>query len=403
MRSLILALACLAPIVAADRLEVHEWGTLTTLATPQGMQLRWELLAVDGLPAFVHRRFAGDPLLRFDKGMPALARMETPVLYFYPSAPMRAAVEVTFPAGLVTEWYPAAARTASRRELRNASVGRYGLGGDRVRWDVDLAPGSAALPVLRPDDPHTAHYHAARVGAAATVSASGTAGTEREGHIFYRGVADLATPVSARIEGGSLLLTNEGDDAVGALVAIEVDGQRMRSAELGGLAGGGEGAIAIDAAPWVPAGQAVAALGRQLAERLTETGLSADEASAMVATWRDHWLREPGLRVLALLPQSWTDRVLPLRVAPAPDRIVRTMVARLEIATEAEVGAARHALAELVAGRAVDPVLLAAIAKRPRFWRPIVLASPADDAQRRQLAKLLDLIDPAPEKPAAHP
>lgn len=403
MRSLILALACLAPAAAADRLEVHEWGTLTTLATPQGVQLRWELLAVDGLPAFVHRRFAGDPLLRFDKGMPALARMETPVLYFYPSAPMRAAVEVTFPAGLVTEWYPAAARTASRRELRNASVGRYGLGGDRVRWDVDLVPGSAALPVLRPEDPHAAHYHAARVGAAATVSASGTAGTEREGHIFYRGVADLATPVTARIDGGSLLLANEGDDAVGALVAVEVDGQRMRSAELAGLAGGGEGAIAIGAAPWVPAEQAVAALVRRLAERLAETGLTADEAAAMVATWRDHWLREPGLRVLALLPQSWTDRVLPLRVAPAPDRVVRTMVARLEIATETEMRGARQALAALVAGRAVDPALLAGIAKRPRFWRPIVMSSPEDDAQRRQLGRLLELVEPARQEPATQP
>ena len=53
----------------------------------------------------------------------------------------------------------------------------------------------------------------------------------------------------------------------------------------------------------------------------------------MVATWQDYWFHEPGTRVLALLPRSWVDTVLPLTITPKPEKLARVFVARLELFT----------------------------------------------------------------------
>ena len=48
---------------------------------------------------------------------------------------------------------------------------------------------------------------------------------------------------------------------------------------------------------------------------LTAAGLYEDEASAMLATWRQAYFRQPGLRLFFVVPRAWTDRILPLRVS----------------------------------------------------------------------------------------
>jgi hypothetical protein len=53
----------------------------------------------------------------------------------------------------------------------------------------------------------------------------------------------------------------------------------------------------------------------------------------MVATWDGHWFREPGTRVLAILPRNWVDEALPLTITPAPTKLTRVFVARFETLT----------------------------------------------------------------------
>jgi hypothetical protein len=72
-------------------------------------------------------------------------------------------------------------------------------------------------------------------------------------------------------------------------------------------------------------------LGAELRTALTGARLHADEAAAMVTTWRDSWFTENGTRILYLLPQAWTDEELPLRLHPAPRELVRVMVGRADI------------------------------------------------------------------------
>ena len=93
--------------------------------------------------------------------------METPVLYFYSDTEFTADVEVRFPRGLITEWYPQAGRIGPSSLTTNAEAGlkKHTAKESLVRWqNVRVLPASfhpeaaASLPM------HTngAHYFAAR-------------------------------------------------------------------------------------------------------------------------------------------------------------------------------------------------------------------------------------------------
>jgi hypothetical protein len=58
------------------------------------------------------------------------------------------------------------------------------------------------------------------------------------------------------------------------------------------------------------------------------------EAAAMIATWRDSWFEE-GMRIFYVVPRQEVDRVLALRIEPAPAAIERVFVGRMEVLSPA--------------------------------------------------------------------
>ena len=91
---------------APQPLVVHEWGTFTSIAGPDGRAVEW--LPLDRpteLPPFINH-FG---LTSIKGSLPAKVRMETPVLYFYAPGDTTVNVTVRFRQGLVTEWFPRAA------------------------------------------------------------------------------------------------------------------------------------------------------------------------------------------------------------------------------------------------------------------------------------------------------
>jgi hypothetical protein len=83
----------------------------------------------------------------------------------------------------------------------------------------------------------------------------------------------------------------------------------------------------------LPLDMFVDALGEEVTDALDATGLYHDEAVAMVKTWKRQWFRTPGVRVLYLTPQAWTEASIPLAVDPAPEEVVRVMMIRVEVIT----------------------------------------------------------------------
>jgi hypothetical protein len=75
----------------------------------------------------------------------------------------------------------------------------------------------------------------------------------------------------------------------------------------------------------------------EMRRELIADGLYGDEADAMLKTWELAYFKSPGLRLFYLLPQQWTDAVLPLRCS-IPSEVTRTMVGRIELVTPRQRG-----------------------------------------------------------------
>jgi hypothetical protein len=245
------------------------------------------------------------------KSAAALVRMETPVLYFYPTTPIAIRVTAEMKNGRITEWFPPPAT-----DIFSGPASRDNI----VTWrGTLLPPGDAAALAAVPPVSGAAggHYgHARQVPDAWFVRATTTAlaaeappQVHTEKLIFYRGAANFQPPWRPRLTAdGALSLSGEaGAPEIRHAFPIRSNGQ--------------------------PSPATVKKWRAQMLAALTDSGLTADEARAVLATWNDHWFTEPGHRLLAVLPQAWVDTVLPLSIQPEPQRVTRVFVARFEVLT----------------------------------------------------------------------
>jgi hypothetical protein len=329
----------------------HEWGTFTSVQDADGQLIPWHPLVSSQLPGFVYDRKKAATLnqLSYVQGKDfyiALQRLETPVIYFYSEQPCQVDVAVRFPRGLITEWYPhadevgpswanepqgKAPQLSSRQPVRDSLI----------RWPaVQVGAPSPSEPLL-PSDSSGSHYYAARTTGANSIQIGVASGkgqkTEQEKFLFYRGLGDFTTPLTVTLSEGNvprLELANQGRGNLGRLFVLEVKGDRAAFTANGPLAAESSASVALPQDPeFRPVGQAIDRLSTQMRAALEADGLYPAEAAAMVQTWRDSWFEEPGLRVLYLLPRSWTDEVLPISMVPSPREMVRVMVGRAEIIT----------------------------------------------------------------------
>jgi hypothetical protein len=323
-------------------LVAHEWGTFTSVAGPTGTAVDWlPLGGAADLPCFVDR-FNNLRLIKVGLGLRRAItyqeapravrgkiRMETPVIYFYSPADTSVNVQVTFPHGLMTEWYPRA--TVAQPDLAPATLSLMDVT-SRISWrGVKVLPRSSEdYPV----EPGASHYYAARETDAAPLVVDG----QREKFLFYRGVASFNVPISATATAdGGVRVTNLGADELRGVILFQNRGGRLGFRVHGALRG--EATIAAPAS-----GANVAAVRRELERVLTESGLYPKEARAMVATWRDSWFEE-GTRLFYVLSEKDVDARLPLAIDPAPQRVARVFVGRTEVLTPAVLAEVRAAFA----------------------------------------------------------
>lgn len=327
-------------LASLDGYVAHEWGTFTSVQGADGVQFEWRPNAGADLPKFVHTYLQPDSsecgalsVFAFSKSVHlARQRMETPVIYFYSPRAMSVDVRVDFPDGIVTEWFPRVTRFGPSAAASTASAPR--IPESFIEWKNVrvLAPGAqASLPI----DGTRNHYFAARATDANPLAfGDAEKGVEHEKLLFYRGLGHFQAPLQAGLntDEDQLLLRNTGSSPLTHLFVLTVRQNQAKFARFARMDGGGK----IEA-PFEPdkglrsVSQVAGELSAQLERALVEQGLFAKEAAAMVATWRDSWFEEPGLRVLYLLPRAWTDAVLPLKLEPKPRSLVRVMVGRAEL------------------------------------------------------------------------
>ena len=350
----------LAPIFAlavlggsSDRsntgLVAHEWGTFTSVAGQDGTAVEWHPLggSID-LPCFVYN--FGDP--GFKGGLYGTVRMETPVIYFYSPKETTVSVKVDFPNGLITEWYPfATVRTLGT----GAAYPPYSTRGadSQIQWTSVRVTPAATESLPREDRP--SHYFAARHTAASPIEISTKDRTQQEKFLFYRGVAKIDPPLSAQVSGNHVAVTNSTPDSPPAMILFE-----NRNGKIG-FQVARDGETVLDR-PELNAD--LGALRAALQNALISAGLFTDEAHAMLETWGDSWF-EQGARLIYILPRSSVDSILPLSIQPAPEKIERVFVGRVELITpeiKNDVAAATQRNDQAV------------LAKYSRFLEPIVNA-----------------------------
>ncbi len=318
-------------------LTVHEWGTFTAIASKDGRATEWatsgppRLTASDDLPRFVEH--IGEA--NFKAGLRGTIRMETPVLYFYSPRDVTVSVKVAFSRGLITEWYPHAARVQPNGVFRDTTLNRLQTDGS-ITWD-DVA----VSPNLSGEFPHEVvsnRYYAARETSSSPLRVKTTTGEQQEKFLFYRGVSAGPLPLSAKVNSDArLLVKNLSETEIPAVILFERRGERV-----GYRFAGPPTDEAVLEPPSLTG--SIDALCGDIEGILVGQGLYPDEARAMVKTWRDSWFEE-GSRLIYIVPRGFLDNVLPLTISPAPGQVVRVFVGRLEIVTPATARAVEAALA----------------------------------------------------------
>jgi hypothetical protein len=315
-------------------LTVHEWGTFTSIAGPDGQAMQWlPLGGPTDLPCFVqtyqNRQVKAlipadaGPLLDYEQaraGLRGTVRMETPVLYFYADRETTASVSVSFPQGLFTEFYPSA-QVQQMSSYANILKTQQ-AGAAKISWpSVNVLPGTSPM---FPSERSGSHYYAARNTDAAPIQVNG----QDEKFLFYRGVAGFPVPISTMLQpDGSILVRNLSRHALPGVIFLAKEGSSFSYRVHGGIAAGSEAVVSRPS----NAGS-LPALMLELERALVHQGLYAREAKAMVETWRDDWFND-GTRVFYFVPAPDIDAILPLQIHPAPAATVRVFVGRMEVIT----------------------------------------------------------------------
>lgn len=341
---------------------VHEWGTDTVVVGSDGSLQRGLHHEEEDLPVFVYDRIKAGSL---EGATSVHVKMETPVTYFYSDVPRSVDVSVAFPAGVLTQWYPAARAFYPFVAAAGAVPGLNAAGDPALDQDFPFASQACAdthgqvgnglldwgtVELLGrgagaelPEAPLSEFtWSHARLVDANLVRVSGvpgaTAAPQHEKFLFYRGVGNFDLPVKVtEYPKGGVQATNTVGDPIGEVFVLKVgdDWGTFEHHEEGIAVGGSLMSPVTFANPGdgEPIDAFVESLGDAVTAALDRTGLYHDEATAMVSTWKRQWFRTPGVRVLYLAPQSWTEASIPLSIEPKPDSAVRVMMMRVEVLT----------------------------------------------------------------------
>jgi hypothetical protein len=351
---------------------VHEWGTNTVVVGTDGSMQAGMHHEEEDLPAFVFDRMKEGKLTG---GF--IDKMETPVIYFYSDVPRTVSTHVEFPEGIFSQWYPAVDSflpfLANRYSTATSTTTLYDpvldpafdaskcptgvtkLAGGRLDWpNIEILDSKTNVDPMLESAPLSQYTwsHARAVAAnPIRVASTGPLGTQLEKFLFYRGLGNASMPAKVTSGGAvdardaSITIQNDGNAPLASAFVIRVEGTQGGYQMLGDVSAHGTvNATAPDMLGAMQVDDFANALARDMTAALDRAGLFHDESVSMVNTWKRQWFRTPGIRVLYLAPQSWTDGLIPLTFEPAPDKVTRIMMIRTEVLTPAiEAQDAPHA------------------------------------------------------------
>ena len=366
MKFLIAILLSLSMSTAYSDYKVHEWGTFTSLVGSDGSRQEGMFHEDEVLPNFVHNfgerlsefnvlgptvftslpfptNLASTPTptpvpapvpprdrcghsklaCNFLVGQSITQKMETPVLYFHSDKALNVSVEVGFPAGIISQTFPAPVISLP------LAVPGVNLTNGFARFNVDVLTKTSLLP---PVVEKGNIYAYARAVDANTIKSN----NEVEKFIFYRGLGKFEAKLFITSENGNIAVKNIGTNNISQAFLVDTNDLGGAILPLGSFAGSVTKHISDKEIQSLKNHHQVFDLfaksaKAQLTKSLVSSGLYIDEAVAMVNTWEHGYFKTPGLRVLYILNRNEVENILPMKITPAPQTLNRVFVGRIEI------------------------------------------------------------------------
>jgi hypothetical protein len=331
---------CLQPGLAVEEpvkkgLEVHEWGVFAVnddlgLANAE-MRAEWA-----ALPKFFFGQTAGREL---PIDQPNEAIILKPVVYFHTTQALALEVRVDFPGGAPAVWWP---RTfyPSRHldgcpndDKKKKEPFRY------LEWDVQLkepAKGQKAdakplavekghwietLRAVNADDVY-ATINDGQYGGLIDGGRRGPGQFERERFIYYDGLIPIGKRLALAVEKDSITVSSRAKHPIYDVTVVDRRSpERTLVARLAKVEAGAKPAplefSEAGAKEWPQAGVVT------LTKQLKDVGLFEDEARALAEVWKQEFFQADGLTMFYRLPQEEYEKLLPMKLKPRPEKLVR--------------------------------------------------------------------------------
>lgn len=328
----------------------HEWGTFTTLHGSDGTRLGGLQKEEEHLPEFVYNNYkTGDkaPINIKDnvevdggKGMmyyPSYplainVKMETPVIYFYSEKEQNVNVNVKFPEGSISEWFPERTNgdtiTMDKVENKHGNFSFKPVNGF-IDWkNVKILSKNSSKPYSAPKSQVSNTWSAPRETDANKVEVNG----DVEKYLFYRGIATFNIPIDIKFKDDKTLevKNNSKEEIPYVFVYEKLENGTINVYWTGKVSNGKNLKITLGES------KNVTTTFKEFEQALVSYGLYEKEAKAMLKTWESSYFKTPGFRVFWIVPKTEVEKILPLKITPKPTSLERVFVGRCDIIKPSE-------------------------------------------------------------------
>jgi hypothetical protein len=330
MRTILSAVTCcigFGALVHAEEprkgLIAHEWGVFRVHSDVElanaDMRAIWQ-----ALPKFVYGQVSERDLPKFWRNVEAV---DKPVIFFHTADPVEVELRVDFPGGVPAVWWPGTESPAIRYGKLTPAP-KEGEPFRFLEWRLFVKdPPKLGI---------AAKFELAQVGEKSWVktlrevkvddvyvrAGEQYVGCEREKFVYYDGLLPRGKWAEITFDKDSVALVNLAKHPLYDVTVVDRrKADHIRIARVAKLEAGAKVAElefkGADAKGWPANGL------ETLVGQLKEAGLFGDEAKSLADLWKEELFLTPGVTLFYRLPQEEYERLLPLKMKPKPEKLVR--------------------------------------------------------------------------------
>jgi hypothetical protein len=301
---------------------VHEWGVWRVhndieLANADLRQI-W-----DGLPKFVYGQVTTRDLPRHWQN---IEPMDRPIIFFHSPDAFEADLRIDFGAGIPGVWWPGTVNPGIHNESRlgEPPSGPY----KSLTWHLHVKKPlfnlrNRQMPTYK-DVPEGHWVRTLRGVEADDIYATvgeRNFGLEMERFVYYDGLLPRGKLATSTVEKDRVVVGNQAKHPLFDVTVVDRRSpDKPRLARLPQLDGGASKELDLKdlgGAKWPADGV------KTLVGQLKDAGLFEDEAASLATLWTRDLLEGDGVTLFYRLPQEEYERLLPMTLKPAPEKLVR--------------------------------------------------------------------------------